>query len=72
MMLHRSMLWHTYDVMEGSEGGVFWRDAVVGIEDPQLGRVLEWMFLEAQHIEQAAQCLYVKVKHVVRSGIQDY
>ena len=31
------MSWRTYDVMEGGEGGIFWRDAIVGVENPQLG-----------------------------------
>ena len=64
------MLWRTYDVMEGGVGDIFWRDAVVGVENPQLSRVLEWMFLVAQHVQQAAQCLCVWLSTYLGLGMR--
>ena len=45
----------TYDVVVHGVGGVSGRDLVVGVQDPQLSRVLKRMFLEAKLEEEATK-----------------
>ena len=45
----------TDDVMEDREGGVLLWDLVVGIDDPELARVLEGMHPVAEEVEETAQ-----------------
>lgn len=54
----------TYDSMERSVWGVWW-DLVVGIQDPELGPIFKRVHLEAQLVQQTAQCLNRTKVHVV-------
>ena len=58
-MMHESQLLSplllTYDGVEHSVGGIIRRYLVFGIEYPKLGRVLKWVNLEAQLVEEAAE-----------------
>ena len=47
----------TNERLEGGVGGIFWRDVVIGVEDAKTSRVLKWMLLITELVQEATESL---------------